>query len=169
MENSSSAVASYTATDPERDTLTWSVDDTTNFWISERGQLYFATPPSFEAGTTYDVTVIATDDDATALLSGLLAVTVTVEDVEEDGIVIISPPRGWDGTSFTADLTDGDGGISGESWQWARSSNRSSWREIPNASSESYTATPDDVDQLSARQCHLHRWPGAAARRHRTC
>ena len=35
-----------------------------DFWISQqRGQLYFRTPPSYEAGATYDVTVIATDDD----------------------------------------------------------------------------------------------------------
>ena len=62
-ENSSSAVAKYSATDPERDTITWSVDDN-DFWISDRGQLYFRSPRSFEDQETYDVTVTATDDDA---------------------------------------------------------------------------------------------------------
>ena len=149
QENKDTAVASYTAADPKRDTLTWSVSGS-DFWISDRGQLYFRTPPSAESGTTsYTVTITATDDDTTPLsttpLSGSLAVTVTVTDVEENGTIAISPLLGWEGTSFTADLTDGDGGISGESWQWARSSNRSSWTDIPNASSASYTATSADV------------------------
>ena len=65
QENDSSAVASYTAADPEGDKFTWSVDDPTNFWISERGQLYFRTPASFEDQETYTVDVIATDDDET--------------------------------------------------------------------------------------------------------
>ena len=49
-ENSSRAVATYSATDPERDTITWSVDDHSTFWISSRGELFFRTPPSFEVG-----------------------------------------------------------------------------------------------------------------------
>ena len=86
-ENINRAIATYTGTDPERDTLTWSVSgaDGEIFWVSGRGQLYFATPPSFEdIQTTYSVTVTATDDDATPL-SGSFNVTVTVTDVEEEG------------------------------------------------------------------------------------
>ena len=52
QENSTSAVGTYTGADPERDTLTWSVSGN-DFWISSRGQLYFSTPPSFEAQPTY--------------------------------------------------------------------------------------------------------------------
>ena len=93
-ENSSSAVASYTAADPERDT-THVVGHDDNFWISDRGQLYFRSPRSFEDQETYDVTVTATDDDADDAMSGSLSVTITVENVEEPGVVTISPPRGW--------------------------------------------------------------------------
>ena len=149
VENSSSAVASYTGTDPERDTLTWSVSDN-DFWISDRGQLYFRTPPSFEQRTSYTVTVTATDDDETTPLSGSLVVTVTVTDAEEEGTVFITPPRGWVDaqTQFSADLTDDDGVITGETWQWARSPNgRSSWAEIADATSDSYTVTADDTNQ----------------------
>ena len=148
-ENSSSMVAKYSATDPERDTLTWSVDDTntTNFWISNQGQLYFRSPPSFEAGENYTVIITATDDDADNALSGSLSVTITVTDAEEDGSIIIEPPRGWDGTVFTAVLDDRDGDVDGEMWQWQRSSNRSSWDDIPTATSETYTATADDIGQ----------------------
>ena len=84
-----------------------------DFWISSRGQLYFRTPPSFEGQPSYQVTVTATDDDETTPLSGSLAVTVTVTDAEEQGVVAITPPRGWvdEQTRFSADLTDDDGGV----------------------------------------------------------
>ena len=144
QENANTAVASYTAADPERDMLKWTVSGN-EFWISDRGQLYFRTPPSAESGTTsYTVTITATDDDATPL-SGSLTVTVTVTDVEENGTVTISPPRGWEGTQLLAELEDDDGSTGNITWQWARSSNRSSWTDIPTASSASYTATPADV------------------------
>ncbi len=151
-ENSSAIVASYTATDPERDTLTWSVSgsDSGNFWVSDRGRLYFSTPPSFEDQTTYSVTVTATDDDETTPLSGLLAVTVTVTDAEEEGVVAITPPRGWvdTQTQFVASLTDDDCGITGTTWQWARSPNgRSSWSDITGETSSSYTVTTDAANQ----------------------
>ena len=149
QENSSAAIATYTGADPERGSLTWSVS-LGNFWISSRGQLYFRTPPSFEAGQTYTVVVNATDDDGTKPEVGTLVVTVTVTDVEEEGVVAITPPRGWVDvpTQFSADLTDDDGGVTGTTWQWARSSNgRSGWTDIPNATSSSYTATADDANQ----------------------
>ena len=145
QEDANSAVATYRATDPERDTLTWSVSGN-DFWISSRGQLYFRSPPSFEEQTTYSVTVTATDDDATTPLSGTRDVTVTVTDAEEEGTITINPPRGWDGTTFTAGLDDDDdGGIMGETWQWQRSSNQSSWEDISGATSITYTVSANDV------------------------
>ena len=142
-ENGSNAVASYSGTDPERDTLTWSVSGS-DFWISDRGRLYFRTPPSFKRSTTYTVTVTAEDDGG---LRDSLSVTVTVTDVEEDGVITLSPLRGWDGTRFTADLDDGDGVSGSIDWQWARSSNRSSssWTDIAGATGINYTATADDI------------------------
>ncbi len=148
-ENINRAIATYTGTDPERDTLTWSVSgaDSDNFWVSGRGQLYFVTPPSFEGiQTTYSVTVTATDD-ATSPLSGSFNVTVTVTDVEEEGLVRLTPPRGWDGTRFTAALTDDDGVTGSTIWRWMRSSGRSGGDVIPGATTNSYTATMDDVNQ----------------------
>ena len=151
-ENSSSMVARYTATDPERDTLTWSVplQHRLSFWISDRGQLYFRQLASFEDGATYLVIVIATDDDVDNPLSHELTVTITVENVEEPGVVTISPPRGWADvtTQFNAALSDDDGGVTGTTWQWARSPNgRSRWTDIASATSRSYTVTADDANQ----------------------
>ena len=141
-ENSSAAVATYTGADPERDALEWSVNSS-DFWISSRGQLYFASPPNYEDGnTSFSIRVTAEDPDG---LRGSLDVTVTVTDVEEAGVLTLSPLRGWQNTRFDAMLDDGDGSVSGEAWQWARSTNRSSWQDIAGARSSSYTAGADDV------------------------
>ncbi len=142
-ENLNRVVATYTATDPERDTLTWSVSGST-FWISQRGQLHFATPPSYEDGANYSVTITAEDEEG---LTGSLFVSVTVTDVEEAGVVTIQPKRGWDGTSFQAELDDDDTVVGSVDWQWQRSSNRSSWGDISGATASSYTAGADDVNQ----------------------
>ena len=142
-ENLNRAVATYTGTDPERDTLTWSVSDST-FWISQRGQLHFAAPPSYEDGENYSVTITVEDEDG---LSGSLSVTVTVTDLEEAGVVTIQPRRGWDGTTFRAALVDDDNIVGSVNWQWQRSSNRSSWGDISGATLASYTADTDDVNQ----------------------
>ena len=119
-ENGTSAVATYSARDPEGDTITWSVDgtDADSFVITDRGQLYFKESPSFEDRETYRVTVTATDDDETMPLSSSLEVTVTVTDLEEQGTVTIFPVWGWwlaatetepeIATRFTATLDDGD-------------------------------------------------------------
>ena len=139
------AVGTYSAADPERDTLTWSVtgSDASDFWISQRGQLYFRSPPSFEGRSTYSVTITAEDEGG---LRDSLTVTVAVTDIEEAGVVTILPPRGWVGTGFTATLLDGDGSTGFVDWQWERSSNGSSWTIITGGTSRSYTATADDID-----------------------
>ena len=144
-ENVNSAIATYRGSDPERDKLTWSASgaDGDDFAMTARGRLHFASPPSFEGDkTTYEVTVVATDEGA---LTGTFDVTVTVTDVEEEGAVAITPLRGWPETPFIATLTDGDGSVAEQTWQWARSTNRSSWTDITNATSDAYTATADDV------------------------
>ena len=147
-ENSSSMLAKYEHGDPDQnETITWSVDNI-RFWISDKGELYFLSPPSFEVGTSYTVTVTATDDDPSNALSGSRSVTVTVTDAEEEGTVTIEPPRGWDGTTFGAALDDDDGVENGsEMWQWERSSSRSCQTNITSATSDFYTADANDVGQ----------------------
>ena len=159
-ENARTPIATYSAADPDRDTLTWSTNNS-DFWISNRGQLYFAAPPSFEGGRSpYRVTVTATDDGD---LSGSLALTVTVTDAEEEGVVTITPPRGWvdSQTQFDANVADPDGSATSIDWQWARSSNRSSWTDIPGATSSGYTVTAADAGQyLRATATYTDRRPG---------
>ena len=89
-ENQTSRLYTYKATDPERETITWSVGgvDGNFFAIDERGQFSFkeANPPNFEqpgdsgGDNVYDVTIQATDD---GFNTASLPVTVTVREVNE--------------------------------------------------------------------------------------
>ena len=89
-ENRASRLYTYRATDPERETITWSVGgaDGHLFAIDERGRFSFkkANPPDFEqpadsdGDNVYDVAVQATDD---RLNTASLPVTVTVTEVNE--------------------------------------------------------------------------------------
>ena len=157
-ENGTSSVATYSARDPEGDTVAWSLSgtDADSFVITDRGQLYFKEPPSFESRTPSEYSVIIEASDGT--LYAMLNVTVTVTDVEERGTATIFPVKGWvemetdpnsdavtvtSATRFTATLEDGDVPITIDTWQWARSSSQ----PIEGATSSSYTATAEDVNQ----------------------
>ena len=166
-EKGTSAVGTYTATDPEDDharprkPLMWSlleVDDYTSFTISERGVLSFNSPPDYEnpgdTGTdnTYAVTVVATDsgDDTRDVTSAEWRVTVTVTNEDEDGEITLSTLQPQEATVLTATLTDPDGSIADVTWQWARSTNRRTWTDIEGATSSggvtaTYRPVADDV------------------------
>ena len=97
------------------------------------------------------MTVTAEDDDG---LRDSLTVTVMVTDAEEEGVVTLTPPRGWadaqspsQSTQFSVVLDDDDGGTGNIDWQWARSSNRSSWTDISGETGSSYTAQSEDIGQ----------------------
>ena len=84
-ENGAGNVATYSVSDPDAGaTHTWTLEgsDAGSFDISSDGALTFKTPPDYEAKSSYSVTVKATDNGSPAL-SGTLAVTVTVTDVNE--------------------------------------------------------------------------------------
>ena len=155
-EKGTVAVDTYTATDPEDDRasprkqLQWSLsgDDRDQFSISQRGVLTFDDSPDFEAradqnrDNLYDVTVTATDSgDRTATWN----VTVTVTNVDEDGLVVLSSLQPQEGTELTAAHSDPDGSVSDLTWQWARSANRRTWTDIEDATLPDYTPVADDV------------------------
>ena len=86
-ENSDGQVATYSATDPDNDQITWSLsgDDAGDFSISNTGELTFQTAPDHEApaddntDNRYELTVEASDGS----VKGTLDVAVTVTDVNE--------------------------------------------------------------------------------------
>ena len=96
----------YTATDPERSPVTWSLssrsgNDADAFRIDTSGNLYFdgtpdhETPSDSDGNNVYDIQVVATDDgnlgDGTAshrgAMIGSFDVTVTVTNVDEPPVI----------------------------------------------------------------------------------
>ena len=127
-ENTSVAtrVAGYTAADPERGSITWSVEDTAgdpsdDFEIDTGGNLRFKSSPDHEAEDEYSITIVATDDGDPAQ-SGELPVTVTVADVNEPpeiaGDEALSLPENTAATTVleTYDASDPEGAASTFTW-----------------------------------------------------
>ena len=115
-------VATYTATDVESDDndITWSLadtDDAASFTLNrESGVLTFNTVPDYETKSTYEITVTATDNGVPSA-SSELAVTVTITNEDEAGMVTITGVAQV-GQELTAEVTDPDGGVSVSSYEW---------------------------------------------------
>ena len=114
--------APITATDPNGDAPMYSIPDSgdaASFTIdSGTGQLMVSDTAmlDFETKPMYTVTVTATDPED---LTGSIAVTVNLGNVDEGGMISLSPVRPTVGTTMTAELTDPDGDPTGVTWQWA--------------------------------------------------
>ena len=155
-ENGTGPVETYTATDPEGAAVKWSLGgtDASDFMI-ENGVLSFKKSPDYEkpkGGTedpptsnTYTVMIQATDETRRVASE---TVMVKVTNVDEDGKVTLSARRPQTDTAFTAEVTDPDGGVSDEKWQWAKAGSKSgTYRDIDKATSVTYT--PKDADSGS--------------------
>ena len=149
-ENATADVSAYTATDQDSgDTITWRLlgDDMASFSISPTGVLNFESPPDFEVPTDADknrvylVTVEAFDSAATDTVD----VTITVANVDEDGMVTLTTLQPQVGVEITANVIDPDGINSTTSWKWESSSDGSTgWTTIGTAS-DTYTPVAADV------------------------
>ena len=151
-EHGSGTVVAYTALDPEKEPVTWSLDanspDDALFEING-GRLTFKTPPDYEdprdngGNNVYEVTVIASAGSRTSPATPQ-RVEVTVKDLEEAGTVTLSTVQPKEGVDLRAMLSDPDG-VTADSvtWQWARSTRASGpWTDI-DRSEEAITAETD--------------------------
>ena len=146
---SADEVAIYTTTDPEDQTVIGQLtgEDQGRFVFSN-GLLRFVTTPDFESpadaggNNEYSVTVRASDGANTVAH----AVTVTVMNEEEPGTLRLSSEQPQVGAVLTATLMDPDGDITGRSWTWARSQNRSTWSAIEGAGTRFYTPVEADLN-----------------------
>ena len=152
------AVGTYTVTDDE-DTntdvpLTLSGADAADFNLTDNNDgtynLTFKQSPNYEApadaGTdnVYNITVVATDSDNQ---TDMMAVTVMVTNVDEDGTLTLSSLQPRVGTPLTATLTDIDGAVSDVTWMWERGTTQGlgGAETIEGADSDTYTPTGDDA------------------------
>ena len=153
------------AIDPEKVKLSLGGDDADAFKLAEADNdgnqdLTFASSPNYESPTdagndsTYEVTVIATDSDGN---TGEKKLTITVENMQEDGSVSITPDQPAIGQPVMATLSDEDGGETEVKWQWwSAQTEAGSFEEIDGATSMSYTPRPeiDDVDETEADESY---------------
>ena len=109
-----------TAADPNGNNLTYRVSgvDAASFTVDDDGQLETSARFDYEAKSSYSVTITATDPEG---LSGSIAVTVNVTNVDEGGMASLSPTRPSVGTQITASVTDPDSSPTGMTYQWSHS------------------------------------------------
>ena len=107
------------------------------------GQLLTNAPLNHEERTIYNVIVTVTDP---SLVTASQSVTIAITNVEEPGIATLSTPTPGEGERVDAVFEDPDGGVTDESWAWARSADGSTnWTVITGQVSSNYVATSDDI------------------------
>ena len=130
VDENTTAVATYSATDPEGVTVTWSLQsgDADDFTITNAGALSFAIAPNYEVKFSYTVTVRASDGTNTRYHF----VTVTVTDMDEDEGLLPLPRRPFIGIGYIAAFEVGKGdAVQSPMWVWARSMSLSGpWADI---------------------------------------
>ena len=74
-------------------------------------------------------------------------VTINVTNVEEPGIVELTPDNAEVGSELTGQLSDPDGSVANLTWQWqtADSAGAATWTDITDATSISYIPAPADI------------------------
>ena len=170
-ENDDGPVYTFRAIDPDGDSIFWSVSgtDADDFTI-ENGVLKFKSPPDFEiqldATTAAEPNTPTTGSDGTyevrlRFSDGGNAAThllrVEVQDVEEPGMVMLSPLQPQVGTPLQAVIMDLDGlttdtsGNPSATYRWAKSDSMGGMpTDIAGATGRTYT--PVEVDEGSYLQ-----------------
>ena len=153
-EGDTGSVETYEASDPGGGDISWSLPNTRfetdrrDFDIDSRGVLTFDDTPDYEDpddsndDNVYKITIRASDGEGG---TDDLNVTITVTNEDERGVVTLSTTTPQVGTEITATLSDEDGRVRNESWQWQRSSNGVSWTNISGATGTSYTPAAGDA------------------------
>ena len=156
------AVGTVSATDSDGDTLTYSVSGTDLTAFNEdftlntgSGQVRVKSGATidFENRPSYTVTMGVTDSEdpfgnASSAVDDTILVTINVTNREEAGTATLSTLRPVLNLPLSAALTDPDGNVSGQSWQWSRGTTATgSFSNISGATSSSYTPLQADVDR----------------------
>ena len=133
-------------------TLTYSLAgaDAGSFTIvASSGQLQTSAALDFETRGAYSLSVSVSDGrdangDEDSAADANIAITVTVNDLEEDGAISVPSDQPQVGAALTASLSDPDRGVTGVTWQWQVSDDQSAWSDIKTATSASYTPLAGD-------------------------
>ena len=147
----------FTVTDPENDTVTYSLDtdDGASFEIDSAGQIKTQAALDYETKSSYEVTISVTDgkdadgnDEDTATEDDSHTVTITVTNEDEDGTITFSPQQPSVNSALTATVDDPDGEVTGETWVWEISddpTDPSLWTAITEATTNSYAPVAENA------------------------
>ena len=109
--------------------------------------LSFVRPPDFEHpddddnNNEYVVQVQARAGASDLVVRDVL---VTVADVDEPGMLVLSPPQPQVGTSLGAAVVDPDGCLAAQEWTWQRRLGGGPWGDIAGGTTGSYTPVAAD-------------------------
>ena len=146
--------APVTATDPDDDPLKYSITgDVYAFAVRSRtGQIQVreGIRLDFETDSSYTVTLHVTDekndlDESDSSIDDTILVTISVRNLDEDGVVELSPDPPVGGRVVTASLSDPDDGVSNLEWQWQERLNAGSWTDISGADSRRFRSSARHV------------------------
>ena len=141
---SASVGADVTASDPNNDSITYSLSDDTSFSIDQDGAITSAAVFDYEEDDSHSLDVIATDTHGAA---DRVTVTIKVNNIDEAGTIALDKPEPKVGDTVTASLTDPDGTTSGHSWQWQHGDG-STWTAIADATTPTYEVQSEDIGKL---------------------
>ena len=136
------------ATDPNDDTLAFALtgDGARDFTVDDNGQITVASALDHESRSSYSLTATVSDP---AGGSDSTPVNITVDNAEEPGVVVLGAGNQPQvGSEIAASLSDPDGGVNGESWQWQSSDSETGpWNDVAGSDSASYTPQKGDIDR----------------------
>ena len=133
-----------TATDPNGDSVQYSVPSDSGFAVDANGQITSTSVLDHETSASHTVTLAASDTHGA---SSDAVVTITVNNVDEAGVVALSNQAPKVGNTVTASLTDPDGATSAHSWQWQQDEGNA-WNDISDANAGDYTVGSADIGHL---------------------
>ena len=150
--------AAVSATDPEGDTLTYSLVGgvhSGNFTIEpSTGRLQVSPDANldYEANRSFLVELTVSDGkDASheqdSSVDDTIEVIISLVNVDEPGEVTLSSMEPKVGAAIKATVTDVDGGVSDTTWGWQKSQDGvNDWEDIADESTDTYMPSDDDVD-----------------------
>ena len=139
-ENRTAPVATFFAYDQDGDDIRWSLggpDD--DLFTIDDGVLAFREPPNYEDPQSATSGVSLAERNVYRVTvgagGGTHEVAVRVTDVDEPGTASMDRRQPQVSRPLSASLSDEDEVVSAQTWQWARSEDRTTWTDIEGAAS----------------------------------